>query len=120
MNKKSNSNISYYDILQVGPQSSDCDIKAAYYKLAKRFHPDKNPQERRLAELRFRLINEAYDRLKTKDQRMIYNKSLRSQKRTIKTMKKNVGNDNRSETKGWSAIIGTIFGLNKNQNSKQA
>ena len=34
---------SFYDILQVTPQASKSDIKKAYRKLSKKYHPDKNP-----------------------------------------------------------------------------
>ena len=96
--------VSYYDILQVSPGASDMDIRSAYYKLAKRFHPDRNPQERRLSELRFRLINEAYAHLKTPAKRTHYNQILKQNKKTYKTLKKRAGNDNKNpspEAKTW-------------------
>ena len=76
--KKDNAT-SYYDILNVHPRSSDDDIKRAYHAQAKRFHPDRNPQNRRMAELRLRLINEAYTTLKTRESRAYYNRRLRVQ-----------------------------------------
>lgn len=33
----------YYAILGIGKQASDKEIKSAYRKLSKKFHPDKNP-----------------------------------------------------------------------------
>jgi curved DNA-binding protein CbpA len=47
----------YYQILQVKPTATNAEIKTAYRKLAKLFHPDKNPG----AEDKFRIIKEAYE-----------------------------------------------------------
>lgn len=114
--KKSNS-VSYYDVLMVSSDASDSDIRKAYYKLAKRFHPDANPQERRLSELRFRLINEAYAHLKTKEKRMRYNQILK-QNKNRKVPK--AGNDNiNPNKKGVFEIIGELFGLGKSGQSEQ-
>lgn len=49
----------YYQILQVKPTASHAEIKAAYRRLAKLFHPDKNPY----AEEKFKQIKEAYETL---------------------------------------------------------
>lgn len=71
---------SYYELLEVSPDASDEDIKRAYRRLALKHHPDrKNSQERRLAELRFRAINEAYAHLKTAERRMNYNRIMRGE-----------------------------------------
>src|SRR3990172_4466534 len=48
----------YYKILGVGKGASAAEIKAAYRKLAKLHHPDKNPGDKR-AEEKFKEINEA-------------------------------------------------------------
>ncbi|MGQ0527759.1 MAG: DnaJ domain-containing protein [Alphaproteobacteria bacterium] len=70
---------SYYDILEITQQASDFEIKDAYRRLAFQYHPDRNPFNRAPAELRFRLINEAYSHLKTREKRQRYNHSLRKQ-----------------------------------------
>ena|GEM_PF-747847 len=49
----------YYQILQISPTATNAEIKTAYRKLAKLFHPDKNPG----AEEKFKLIKEAYETL---------------------------------------------------------
>ncbi len=111
---ESKHSVSYYDVLQVSQASSDTDVRAAYYRLAKRFHPDRNPQERRMNELRFRLINEAYAHLKTTDKRMQYNRILKQDKKTLRSVKKQTSNDNKrapgtsgnwfSRARGWLGL----------------
>lgn len=68
---------SYYELLEVSRDASDEDIKRAYRRLALRHHPDRSQvQERRMAELRFRMIHEAYLHIKTQEKRALYNKTL--------------------------------------------
>lgn len=50
----------YYKILGVERKASDDDIRKAYRKLAKQYHPDYNPNDKQ-AEERFKEINEAYE-----------------------------------------------------------
>lgn len=101
---------SYYDILNVSPQASDEDIKFAYRRLAKRFHPDQNPRNRRLAELRFRMISEAYAGLKTVERRRLYDMM-----RGKDVRKKEAGNDNRTRRNWFSVILGGSYA---NENSE--
>lgn len=68
---------SFYDILKITPKTSDEDVKRAYRTLVKTYHPDFNPQNRRLAELKLKALNEAYAHLKTREGRIAYNQSLR-------------------------------------------
>ncbi len=89
---------SYYEILSVSPKASDDEIKRAYHSLAKKFHPDRNPRNKRVSELRFRLISEAYAGLKTREKRAVYNQSIRL----------NAQNDNKT-TGGFFSQIGEIF-----------
>ncbi len=44
--------------------------------MAMRFHPDHNPRNEKMSELRFKLINEAYSQLKTKEKRVNYNRRM--------------------------------------------
>jgi molecular chaperone DnaJ len=60
-----------YLILEVGRTASVSDIKRAFRKLARRFHPDINPGDRQ-AEERFKRITEAYDVLSDPLKRQFY------------------------------------------------
>jgi curved DNA-binding protein len=60
----------YYDTLGVEPGSGEAEIKTAYRRLARKFHPDKNKDQG--AEERFKAINEAYEVLRDKEKRASY------------------------------------------------
>jgi len=59
-----------YDRLEIEPTASSSDIKKAYYKLSKQWHPDKNPSED--AKLKFQEIAEAYEILSDEEKRNNY------------------------------------------------
>lgn len=61
----------YYEALGVNRDADASALKSAYRKLAMRFHPDRNPDDRE-AETRFKEINEAYDVLKDPEKRAAY------------------------------------------------
>lgn len=61
----------YYEILGVAKDASDADLKKAFRTLARRNHPDKNPDDPE-AESRFKEIQEAYAVLSNPDQRRNY------------------------------------------------
>ena len=49
----------YYEVLGVSKNSSDGDIRKAFRSLARKFHPDKNPNDSE-AEKKFKEVQEAY------------------------------------------------------------
>jgi len=61
----------YYSSLGVAKSASDEEIKRAYRKLAMKYHPDRNPNQKE-AEERFKEINEAYAVLSDKEKRKQY------------------------------------------------
>lgn len=61
----------YYEILGVSPSASPGEIKKAYRKLAKEYHPDTHPGDKR-AEAKFKEISQAYDILGKPEKRKQY------------------------------------------------
>lgn len=53
--------VDYYNILKVGKNATEDDLKKAYRKLAMKWHPDKNPKNKKEAEAMFKKISEAYE-----------------------------------------------------------
>lgn len=66
------SNRDYYEILGVGRNAGDDEIKAAFRKLARQYHPDVNKEEH--AEEKFKEINEAYGVLSDPEKRARYDR----------------------------------------------
>jgi molecular chaperone DnaJ len=63
----------YYKILGVGKNASDEEIKKAYRKLARKYHPDRNAGDKK-AEERFKEISQAHDVLSDPDKRKAYDR----------------------------------------------
>ena len=63
----------FYEVLGVSKTASDAEIKKAYRKLAKKYHPDSNPNDAVAAE-RFKEINEAYDVLSDTEKKKLYDR----------------------------------------------
>ncbi|XP_004081751.1 dnaJ homolog subfamily B member 2 [Oryzias latipes] len=66
--------VDYYKILGVPKTASQDDIKKAYRKLALKWHPDKNPDNKEEAEKKFKELAEAYEVLSDKSKRDAYDR----------------------------------------------
>ena len=62
----------YYEVLGVGKNATDEELKKAFRKLAKQYHPDANPDNKEEAEQKFKEVNEAYEILSDKQKRQMY------------------------------------------------
>jgi len=63
----------YYKVLGVGKNATEDEIKKAYRKLARQYHPDRNPGDKQ-AEERFKQISQAHDVLSDADKRKAYDR----------------------------------------------
>ncbi len=99
--------VCYYDVLKVSPRASDAEIKRAYRVLALAYHPDRNPGNRSGAELRFRLVNDAYAHLNTREKRARYNRKRRA------LAQRQAENDNRAlaaaQQSSWLSRFTSLF-----------
>ena len=61
----------YYEVLGVSRDSTESEIKRAFRSLARKYHPDKNPDDKE-AETKFKEVQEAYAVLSNLDERRKY------------------------------------------------
>jgi len=71
----------YYRVLGVAKDISQEEIKKAFRKMALRYHPDRNLEEQKLAEEKFKEINEAYAVLSDENRRRHYDYLTASSRR---------------------------------------
>ena len=62
----------YYEVLGVSKTATDEELKKAFRKLAKKYHPDANPDNKEEAEAKFKEVNEAYEVLSDSQKRRMY------------------------------------------------
>ena len=67
----------YYSILGVSENASLFEIENAYEALATKWHPDRNKENRRAAEVKFHDIAEAFEVLSDRNKRVHYDELLR-------------------------------------------
>lgn len=66
----------YYEILEVNKKASSETISKVYKFLAKKYHPDANPDNKQESEEKFKEISEAYEVLSNQEKRKEYDKEL--------------------------------------------
>lgn len=69
----------YYRVLGIGEKADDKEIKTAYRRLARQYHPDVNPDDQG-AEEKFKAVGVAYDTLGDPEKRAAYDKEHKAQK----------------------------------------
>ena len=62
----------YYEVLGVSKTATDDELKKAYRKLAKKYHPDANQDNKKEAEAKFKEVNEAYETLSDPQKKRMY------------------------------------------------
>jgi curved DNA-binding protein CbpA len=96
---------SLYDILEVSPDATDREIKAAYKRLALKYHPDKNSGDSH-AEEKFKSINNAYQILSDPSRKTQYDYNRKNpyfyQNSTYTYSHNNAYSDNTKNTKSWT------------------
>ena len=68
--------LGYYQILEIRRDATASEIKQAFRKLAKRYHPDKNPEQTVSTEHKFREVCRAYDTLRDTKKKSTYDRKL--------------------------------------------
>jgi curved DNA-binding protein len=102
----------YYQELGVSRGASEQEIKQAYRKLARKYHPDINPGDKQ-AEARFKAINEAYEVLSDKEKREKYDR-FGSDWRRYEQAGPGVDFGNNAD---FSDIFETLFGAGRSRTS---
>lgn len=69
--------VDYYDVLAVRKDATPEEIRQAFRKLAKKYHPDRNAGRTEWAEVKIRIIIQAYETLIDRDKRAGYDRLLR-------------------------------------------
>ena len=93
----------YYEILGLGRDASEEDIKKSYRKLAMKHHPDRNPDSKD-AEEKFKEAKEAYEMLSDADKRRAYDSYGHA------GVSQNAGGGGEQGFGGFSEAFGDIFG----------
>ncbi|NXS57190.1 DNJB8 protein, partial [Brachypteracias leptosomus] len=69
--------VDYYKVLGLKKSASQDDVKKSYHKLALKWHPDKNPNNKVEAEKKFKAVAEAYNVLSDPQKRLLYDRSVK-------------------------------------------
>src|SRR4051812_32216701 len=101
--------IDYYKALEVDKHASESDIKKAYRKLARKFHPDLNPNDDS-AKKKFQLINEAHEVLSDPEKRKKYDKYGKDWKHADEFEKANANQQQSRDYSGFEQYGGNSGG----------
>lgn len=100
----------YYSILGVESDASQAEIKKAYRRLARQYHPDRNPGNE-AAEEKFKGINEAYEVLGNEEKRQDYDAIRRRQSSPFRSWSQRTG----EQATGFEDIFDGIFNRYRSQ-----
>ena len=98
--------VDYYKVLGVNKNASTDDIKKAYKKLARKWHPDKNPNNSDEATKRFKEVSEAYQVLVDDNKRRVYDHG------GMEDLKRGSGAGNRRKDSNKNGSFITYFIIN--------
>ena len=110
--------VDYYGILSISKNATDKDVKKAYRKLARKYHPDLNPNDKE-AEKRFKEINEANEVLSNPENRKKYDQygehwqnaeAYENAKQQQEYQKRYQGASHNYTDQDFSDIFGSMFG----------
>ncbi|KAH7423802.1 hypothetical protein KP509_12G074300 [Ceratopteris richardii] len=106
------SGMHYYEILRVGRNATNDDLKRAYRKLVRQWHPDKNPDIRSQAEAKFKEISEAFEVLSDPEKRATYDEYIEKGTKQISRRENGFANDNKRHSDAANAekFFAHVFG----------
>lgn len=101
--------IDYYSVLGIDKNATEADIKKAYRKQARKYHPDVNPDDKE-AELKFKEVNEANEVLSDPEKRKKYDKYGKDWKHADQFEQAGAGRQQRSQGNPGAGFGGQNFG----------
>ncbi|XP_022093301.1 dnaJ homolog subfamily C member 30-like isoform X2 [Acanthaster planci] len=104
--KKAEARLNFYTVLGVSPKATQSQIKGAYYKLSKIYHPDVN-QGSKAAQDRFAAISEAYSVLGNVKLRRRYDRGIFSERDLHSENKEKVSHQEKDSSRKYSVYYNT-------------
>lgn len=102
----------YYEVMGLDKKASQADIKRAYRKLARKYHPDLNKEKN--AEAKFKELGEAYDVLKNKEKRQAYDQHGEQWQNPYQNVSQgqneNYQHFNQEQNVNFEDILSSVFG----------
>jgi DnaJ-class molecular chaperone len=106
---KMQKSLTSYDILNINDQVTQDDVHLAYRRLAKIWHPDRNHHANRdQATHNFKLLQAAYNDIKTRQARITYDEKIKNMQKTVIAKQNKVMNDN-NPLRSFFAKLDEIF-----------